>query len=299
MKKLQKIQRYISFVPIISFFIILVVTVFELKRSKVKMIKWVHFMAIFFGTGIITAIFNEFLLSGRFPLLNFIVSWAILTYASILFVDLQCKCLSENVSVLEKEEMGHIYDVPKKSRSLEKNKKLWKVLFIVVIPLIFAISFILAKYYTGAKYHKEMTIADTNGVEDYSLNTLTQADVLSEASEYTMWKFGTSGEGQSSGVEDQFLKKFDNEIVHMSAKSFSGVSVAHATKCNADSLTLCIENQVENGNFAIVVLVDGVLFEELMANTNKEIFLTDVKGKTVVVKIAGESANFDIKVNRK
>ena len=302
MKKLQKIQQYISFIPIVSFFIVLIITAFELKRNKVKMAKWAHFMTIFFGAGIATTILNEVLLSGLFPLLNFIASWVVLTCASFLFVDLQCKCISENVSVSEEEKdetAVSASDTPKKSQIFSKNKKLWKVLLIFVIPLVVAVIFVSVKIYSGVKHHKEMTIADTNGAEDFSLNTLTQADVLNKENNYTMWNSGRGSKGENSGIDDQKLEKYDRESVHMYAESFSGISVAHATKCNADTLTLHIESQVESGNFLIFILVDGVLYEKIAPNTNNEISLSNVKEKAVVVKIAGESADFDITVSRK
>lgn len=302
MKKLQKTQRYISFVPIVSFLIVLIITAFELKRNKVKMAKWAHFMAIFFGAGIATTILNDVLLSGQFPLLNFIASWIILTFASLLFVDLQCKCISENVSVTEEEKDETVVsasDTPKKLQMFSKNKKIWKALLVFVIPLIVAVIFVSVKISSGVKNHKEMTIADTNGAEDFSLNTLTQEDILKEANDYTMWKVGSSREGESSGIDDYRLEKVDRDKVHQYADSFSGVTVVHATKCNADTLTLHIESKVESGNFLVFVLVDGVLYEEIAPNTNKEISLADVNGKTVTVKIAGESADFDITVSRK
>ena len=145
--------------------------------------------------------------------------------------------------------------------------------------------------------HEKNTITDLNGNEDFSLNTLTIQDVL-VSEQNTMIKFGKGYNGNQTNVKDLNLKDKDFDSVHMYAEEFSGVFVLQATKTMDDNLILFFDTQVESGNFFIAILIDGEYFCDIPIDASQQIILNNISDKTVLVKIAGESAKFDISVER-
>ena len=87
-------------------------------------------------------------------------------------------------------------------------------------------------------------------------------------------------------------------VVSFSAKTFSGVDVLQATKVDSDNLILDISSEVRSGNFAIMVIVDGEYYCDVDINTTKQLMLNNISNKTVLVKVAGESAELRVSVQR-
>ena len=294
MTKFQKLQRYLCFIPAFSTAVISIITMIELKRFKVNFIAWMKFALIFFGSGIIVFILNEFIMTGQYPVLNVIASTAILGLANWMFVDLQYKCM-----VIAKERATQVMEEHSTGKNVlsDKQKRIVKLVAIWVIPLIVMVVFVSWKLTDLMQYHRDNTIADVNGESDFSLNTLTQEDILAEWYGYTMYASGASGDGNSTDVDSEWEDE-DYDRRSMSVGSFSGVTVLQATKTDRESLTLDITSTVESGNFRIVITVDGAYYCDVEINKTTQVVLNDIQNKTVLIKLAGESAKFRAEVSR-
>ncbi len=178
---------------------------------------------------------------------------------------------------------------------MKSSQKIFFIVTIVVTALI--VGFILI-FGIMDKVQKN-TIPDTNGTEDFALNSITIEQIVSE--EFAAYKYiaGGKGTGEQSQVKDYRFKDLDYTRMTSYAKSFSGIDTLHATRSQNDTLILEIESIVSSGNFAIIILVDGEMYSEVPINQSTQIKLTDVSGKTVLVRIAGESAEYEIAVNRR
>ncbi len=297
MSNIYKIQRYLSFIPGVSTLFIMVYTMIDLKKHKAGTKGWTLFGVVFFSSGILGFVINEFVMTGLFPLLNFAVSWVISIVANNLFVDLQIKCAKEH----EKREKTERPDLGRKENAKQMQHKPQKGLIVavaIIFLLVFSIIFCLTQIIPNLKAHKRKTIADTNGTENFSLNTITQAQILDDASEFTMTAFGENCDGNQSLVLDTSLKEQDYDKVFLSANEFSGVKVLQATVTETELLTLSIDSEVTSGNFVIVIVVDGQHYCDVAINRFEQITLEHIKGKTVLVKIAGETAKIKISVER-
>ena len=142
-----------------------------------------------------------------------------------------------------------------------------------------------------------ISFIDTNGEADYSLATLTLEDILDEWYGYTMFASGSYGEGDGTNVDHEWEDE-DRDSRSIHAKSFSGVTVLQATKTDCATLTLDVTSTVESGNFRIVITVDGAYYCDVEINKTTQVVLNDIQNKTVLIKLAGESAKFRAEVSR-
>ena len=290
-KNMIKIQKALSVVPVISTIFIVIYTAINIKRKKDTFKNWLIFYCIFFGFGLVSFFVNTTLMTGENPILNFIVSWLILILANLSFIHLQ-----EVEDAKPTEETFEIIDSNKKSR----NKRILLIIFAVILPVFIAIGiFVGVLLNMGIKEHNKNTIEDTNGENDISLNVITQEDVLNDKYPATKMWFGESCEGEQTNVDNNVMKEKDYDKISFSAKSFSGVDLLQATKIESDSMSLYISSEVKSGNFAIMVFIDGECCAEIEGNTTREVRLTKISGNTVLVKIAGESAEMRVSVERK
>ena len=178
---------------------------------------------------------------------------------------------------------------------LKSNVRKESVMILCVVAFI--LIFALWRVLSTVLYHQNNSIADTNGSANFSLNTLTQEDILSERYGYTMYASSTRGEGNSTNVGYEWEEE-DRDLRSMSAKSFSGVTVLQSTKVNTDTLMLDINSTVDSGNFRIVITVDGVFYDDVEINQNVRVELNNIQNKTILIKLAGESAAFQASVTR-
>lgn len=294
MTKFQKIQRYLCFIPFISTFFIMIVTMIELKRHKANFLAWVKYALIFFGSGIAVFVLNELLMTGEHPVLNVIASTALLALANLMMVDLQYKC---TVNAEKQPPQSPVDESDSRPVHSRVNRKMIKMIAICCIPFVIMVAFVSWQISSMLQWHREQTIPDVNGDSDFSLNTLTEEDILAEWYDYTMYAFGSSGEGNSTDVDGDWEDE-DYDLRSMTAQSFSGVTVLQSTKTDRETLTLDITSTVESGNFRILITVDGAYYCDVDINQTVRVVLDDIQNKTVLVKIAGESAEFDAEAKR-
>ena len=180
---------------------------------------------------------------------------------------------------------------------MKKSNK-WYILLVFIIPLAFAFIFASIKIAEAFSLHKNQIIVDENGANDFSLNTLTKEDIINKIDDCTKLAFGKGGDGKRTNITEKQLLESDYDKVNMYAKQFSGVEVVQATKCSSSIVHLDITSTVEEGNFVIIIQIDGAIYEEIEANSTKTVKLEDINEKTILVKIAGESASYNITINR-
>ena len=118
-----------------------------------------------------------------------------------------------------------------------------------------------------------MHIKDTNGKDNYSLNTITDETILSPSGVIKSMAFQTTVNGSNV----------------YKAKKFSGVEKIATYK---NSFTLYVNNAVKSGNFRICLACDNVIVKDFTIN-NSDSF-TALDSKVYDLYIAGESANFEM-----
>jgi hypothetical protein len=120
-------------------------------------------------------------------------------------------------------------------------------------------------------------IEDTNGPDNFALNTITDQNILKR--DLPSGGYGTKTSGLLS------------KTVTHSGKDFSGVVEVLWTDMIAGDFVLdLMDFTVTGGNFRMVLVHEGAIVADIAPGTT-EIVLKDVKGD-VALRIAGESADF-------
>lgn len=275
MTKFQKIQRISSIIPVWSTFFIAIVTMVELKRRKASVKLWVYFILTFFLFGIVVYLVNTFIMTGQHIVLNIIVSGLILAVANILFVDLQVMSAQPQYN---KEETKF------------NNKKV--IYCITAGAVIVGVAVLLS-----ALLAPSVDIEDSNGSENTSLAVIDTNDILSSTNNFSAFSSNASQSGDHTDVVGK-LKKYDYDEVTFRCKKISGIKTLQVTKAISDQMTLEIDSQLDAGNMEIVIIVDGEYYDSVAANKASSIVLTGIIGKTVIVKMAAESAKVNISIKR-
>lgn len=132
-------------------------------------------------------------------------------------------------------------------------------------------------------------IADANGPDDFTLATLTEADLLAKSLTCTggpnsaVGHFSLPGGWELSGG------------VKLYSDKFSGVTdILWADYILPSDFTLHLDHfSVEGGNFRMMVVNNGKIIADIQPGDNMDILIEDLTGYTTV-RIAGESAAFTI-----
>lgn len=288
MNNSHKIQKWLSFIPFLSSVIIVIITYIALHRNKVRPMQWVMFSLICSGTILIVFVLNEFVMSGKFLILNFIATFCIITLMNFMLIDLQIK--SAKTRVLEESTKDTA------SKSHFRNNVI--IIVVVCVLVVASLSFVGVKVYNGWRYHREHTIEDTNGENDYSLNTITKEEIEATLSDYTIRWFGESFEGDKTSVGDEVLSRYDCDRAYMQAKSYSGIRPLQVTKTSENTIQFSVNSTVKSGNFAIIIFVENEYYCEVEINKSENIVLENIADKTVLIKVAGESADVTIEIVR-
>ena len=133
-------------------------------------------------------------------------------------------------------------------------------------------------------------IEDTNGADNYSLQTITEQDVVDQ-------KMGSRGTVSTSELQYDFAGLNVSSGMKYSSKKFTGVYLLHTTTLmkGSDIYVSLAEFNVTGGNVAFYVVFDGELVGQVEPNESAmaEFKLDNVeKTGTLEYIIAGESASF-------
>ena len=275
MKNFQKIQILSSVIPFWSTVFVAICSMVELKKNKASPKIWAYYILTFLASGSIVLLVNKFIMSGQHLLLNVLVTGLILAITNIIFVNLQC--------------MSAKTEQPK----TRGNTQTYRIIFVVagVLALIGCIV-VLVIYFQPTSH-----IEDINGADNTELAVIAQDEILSSQDVYTAFSLHTGYDGAKTHVVGK-MKDYDYEECSLSCKKLSGTYTLQATKTDANQLTLDITSQLDEGNMEIVIIVDGELYTSLPVNQEYSITLIDIAGKTILVKIAAESAKMEAYVKR-
>lgn len=163
------------------------------------------------------------------------------------------------------------------------NEKTGKLPGWAVIPIILVL--VIGFFFLPKMEH----IADANGPDDFTLATLTEADLL--AKDLTC----TGGPNYSAGHIALPGGWELSSGVKLSADKFSGITdILWTDYILPSDFSLDLEHfTVEGGNFRMMVINDGKIIADIEPGDNISIVIEDLTGPTCV-RIAGESAAFTI-----
>ena len=141
-------------------------------------------------------------------------------------------------------------------------------------------------------------IKDSNGEEDSSLAVLTGGDVCADNFETycVIYGFAPSGEKSYSG-EEQWHDADKTEAEALTA--FSGVALLQATYGKEDKVKFTVTCARSAGNLRIVLIDEqGKIIHDFATEGTSELELTGALGKEYEIRVAGESAKFNVTVER-
>lgn len=141
------------------------------------------------------------------------------------------------------------------------------------------------------------TIEDTNGPNNTNLAIIDMNEILSDGDEYSAFLSWSRQKGSETNIEGR-LSKYNYEECTFSSKKISGVMTLQATRTMRDKLTLAVSSQLDAGNLEIIIIVDGEYHSHVPVNQDTSVVLTGISGKTVIVKLAAESAELKVSVKR-
>ncbi len=121
-------------------------------------------------------------------------------------------------------------------------------------------------------------IEDTNGAENYNLQTITDSNIINR-------DIGAMG-----------LKISNSTVTNTtsySSEKFTGVEEIYGENIVANRIEFNINHaSVTEGNFKIVLLVDDEIVHEFKLNELMQTYVLENPSGYVSLRIAGESANF-------
>lgn len=121
-------------------------------------------------------------------------------------------------------------------------------------------------------------IEDTNGTENFALQTITDENIIKR-------DIGATGLNTSTDA-------ITNTKTYSSEK-FTGVEEIYGTNIWSNRLEITINHaRVDSGNFKIVLLEDEKIIHEFALNELSQSYVLDNPNGYISLRIAGESADF-------
>ena len=213
------------------------------------------------------------------------------------FTVTQMKTIEDAPQERKKELLAHFDASPKpdnestqeRKKGIPKAAKFVVGISVAVIVAIFILVICLIS---------KVEFADTNGPDNFALNTITREDILESRNNSSAFKSSKKCWGNGTKIRSGIYQEYDYTNVTCSYGKIDGVCVLQATKISENTLTFNINSVVESGNAEIVILIDGEYYCSIDANQNQSITLQGVANKTVLVKLAAESAKMKVDVSR-
>ena len=260
----------------ISTFVITILTMRLAKEKQqkklAKMISFIPVIALF-----LSVLINNFF--GKPGIITAIIFYIVFALATAILIFIQKNLFEINV------EQSNI-------EKISKRKFNFVPAIIIGIALLLVIIFI----FTILLFVKSTRIKDTNGIDDYSLQTIMDSDIknMNVTVSESFAQFNAYG-GKSGAT---MYEEIDFDEIYYSAESFSGIKVLQATRLADEQFKLTIENTVASGNCKIVLVINGEIYSVIELNSTSIVDLDDVQNDSAYVVVAGESANLNIKIVR-
>ncbi|MBE6747884.1 MAG: hypothetical protein E7557_01475 [Ruminococcaceae bacterium] len=151
-----------------------------------------------------------------------------------------------------------------------KNPKTMIILFVVAIIAIFA--------FFPSFVGNEKEIKDTNGPDDFSLCELTDEDIIE----------GIDGDLVESHQEGSSTHSFYGKL-------FTGAETIYNFENPQASYTINLSKlKVTEGNIRVVVVIDNKIVYDFEPNKNSQSYTITGFTENASLRVAGESAFFDI-----
>lgn len=179
--------------------------------------------------------------------------------------------------------------------NLRKNQWFSSPRYLVMISVFAAAVSVVA--FLLVLFSSPSAIEDMNGPNNINLAVIDMNEILSDVDEYSSILSWSTQKGLKTNIDGR-LSEYNYEECTFSCKKLSGVKTLQATRMMHDTLTLAVSSQLDAGNLEIVIIVDGEYHSHVPVNQNASVVLTDISGKTVVVKLAAESAELNVSVKR-
>ena len=164
-----------------------------------------------------------------------------------------------------------------------KTKNILWIVFAIAIVAVCLVMFILNP---GPEH-----IEDTNGADNYSLQTITEQDVIEQ-------KMGARGTVSDRETHLDIAGWSVSDGIRYSSDKFTGVDMLYSTTLfkGSDIHVTLAEFEIKEGNFAFYIVFDGEVVGKIMPGDGaySEFLLENVdKTGTLEYVIAGESASFE------
>ncbi len=139
---------------------------------------------------------------------------------------------------------------------------------------------------------------DLNGEEDHSLAVFTDEDICAEDYDCYCYVYGFSPSGEKSYSDEDIWH--DADLIDVTAGTpLSGVSLLQATYGKEDTVVFTVECDRTAGNLRVVLLNEnGQILYDFDLDETSSYTVEGAKGKEFEIRLAGESAEFDIIVTR-
>ncbi len=213
------------------------------------------------------------------------------------FTVTQMKSIEDAPQERKKELLAHFDASPKQEnepvREIEKG-----IPKSVKIALCISLSVIVAIFILVICLIPKVEFADTNGPDNFALNTITREDILNTRNNHSAIRSSKKYWGSGTKIRSGIYQDYDCDNISCSYGRIDGICILQATKISGNSLTLNINSTVEEGNAEIVILIDGEYYCSVNVNQNQSITLQNISNKEIIVKLAGESAKMKVDVSR-
>lgn len=123
-------------------------------------------------------------------------------------------------------------------------------------------------------------IEDTNGDEDFSIQTISEDEIIKGTNSVSVGRITTS----------------KNNNYSMKVEKFSGVETICTWEKYSSLFNLTTDITINSGNFMLVLTTDKDVIKVFKNNEIDE-FLVNTLSGDIHLKIVGESANFQLKYN--
>ena len=169
-----------------------------------------------------------------------------------------------------------------------------KKVFLMITTCLMMLSFCSCSAFFG---ETNQTIEDKNG-DDTSLAVLGEKELTAEFPESYCLVAGVSTSGGTSYKEETF---HDGDIAEAYASSpFSGVGIIQLTYGKSDKVRFTVNAKLSAGNLKVYLfcLTDLTIVHEFKIGEKSSYLLENAKDKEFELRVAGESAEYEIEVNR-
>ncbi len=144
-----------------------------------------------------------------------------------------------------------------------------------------------------------MIVKDQNGQEDHSLVVYDDEDLKAEYFDSFCVAYGFQHEGERSDPDEDY-GMHDSDLTSASALSdFSGVTVLQFTYGKTDRIKFSVTPTHNAGNMRIVLIdEEGEILYDFPIDSPSSFEVTGAMGKRYQVRVAGESAQFEVVTER-